>query len=240
MCVGLTAPRARAAVVEVTPTATAILNSTDFTPIDTPVSLDGPLVRLPPREEPYLFQIDVTLRIRDLLPGQVGFSNTAFDGYALGDGAIFRDPLLGIPSWIPNNPVIERPGPSVGFLYLWDMNVDAGNDADDLRSVILAGATRQFFAPQGSDPRQTLGQGPGRTLAGFSLLLLPGTPGASASFETTTPWGASTYDENGFSSTAGNTAIGGRTQTFVVVPEPATLALLSILLLLLAAADIIR
>lgn len=212
-----------AAIVEVFPEAVAVLGM-DFVPVDESfIVAPGKLL---PREEPYLIQVDVSMRIYDLQPGQVGFSNTAFNGAAHGDGVVFNDNALGVPSWTRDETIVwpwfqwfRRP--------LWWLNHDDGPDHDDLQAIILAGETKDF-GPVQFDIRRNLGKSEDGTYAGKFYVSLPATLGAWTHSEITTPWGASTYDETGFSTTAGNTAIGGRTITFTVVPEPSGAFLLTL------------
>ncbi len=219
----LTSSLATAAVVELRPIATAVLNE-DFSAVGEEFFVGERKLR--PRAEPYLIQVDVSMRIFDLQPGQVGFSNTAFNMAVEGDGTAYFNPAWGLPKWNPDNPpdLNGMCGPCP-VRNLWDINDDAGPDGNDLQAIILAGVTN--FGPPQSDRRRTLGQGAGGDYAGSVFVELPGTRGAWTFAETSTPWGASTYDETGFSTTDGNTAIGGRTATFVVVPEPSTIALLA-------------
>ncbi len=230
---GLLATSSHAAIVTVTPVATAVLEPADFSFVD-PSYIVAP-GQLLPRAEPYLIQVDVTMRISDLLPGQVGFSNTAFNVNLSGDGVPYSDELLGINAWLgdmgsglPCNP----PEPFCG-IGLWEFNEDAGRNKNDLQGVLLVGYTHGF-GPIGSDPRRTLGQGPDGQHAGSFYVLIPGTPGASTAATLATRWGASTYDETGFSTTDNNTAIGGATGMIRVVPEPGTVLLMLIAFPLLA------
>lgn len=220
-----------AAVVEVKPKASAVLNM-DFTPLAMQPALDGPIVQLPARDEPYLIQVDVSMRIYDLQPGQVGFSNTAFNVEVANDGSAYSDLTLQVPAWNADLPVQTdcecpyHPG-------WWEINSDDGPNRNDLLGIILAGVT-SHFGPPATDLRRTLGQGPNGQYAGTVYVELPGSQGASTYLETFTPWGASTYNATGISTTAGNRAVGLRTSTFVVVPEPGAIALLFLGLPLLA------
>ncbi len=144
-----------------------------------------------------------------------------------GDGEFYSDIDLGLPAWWADNPLWDCPGvgPCQPFLK-WDMNADDGPNKNDLQAIILAGITKGFGSPV-SDPRRIFGQNEGGANAGSFCIELPGTLGAWTYAETSAPWGASTYDETGFSTTDGNSAIGNRTATFEVVPEPSTIVLLA-------------
>ncbi len=208
---------ANAAEVEVAPSAWSVMNP-DFTPVDP--AMIRPDGRLMPRDDYYLIQVDVSMRIYDLQPGQEGFSNTAFNVEVYGDGEAYSDVDLGLMKWQAAQNLIDLNGFCAFCPYnLWDLNADDGPDRDDLQAVLLA-VWPKIFGPSPFDPRRTLGQYEGGERAGSFYIRLPGTLGATTFAETLTPWGASTYDEAGFSTTANNTAVGGRTMTFEVVPEP--------------------
>jgi hypothetical protein len=226
---------APAAVVELRPQAVAVVNAVDFSPVDAELIVaPGKLL---PRDEPYLIQVDVSMRIYDLQPEQLGFSNTAFSVEISGDGTAYSDLSNGVLAWTTNDILVCTNGipPSCTLNAIWELNSDDGPDKNDLQSITLSGITKSF-GPPANDPRRTLGQDEDGEYAGSFYIVLPGTPGATASAETLTPWGASTYDAEGNSSTANNTAIGGLTTTFTVVPEPSTLGLA---VSLLAAAGIL-
>jgi hypothetical protein len=143
------------------------------------------------------------------------------------DGAAYSDLELGLTAWQPASLNVDIMCPPTGIHSLWYINSDEGQNKNDLKAVLLSVWPR-LFCQSGLDPRRTLGQDADGELAGSFFVFLAGRIGSQAFAETLTPWGASTYDENGFLSTAGNTAFGGRTATFVVVPEPYSIALLAL------------
>jgi len=215
------------ATVHITPRITAVLNE-DFTPVSY-------VRRLPSRPGYYLIQVEVDIKIDGLGGDAVGFSNTAFNVFA--NPSIYSDVDLGVNAWSADNPQFDSNGPGQdGVVNVWDINADAGVNKNDLRAVVLAGITKSFGPPP-FDIRRTLAQDEDGDHAGTFYMKLPGTRGNYGFAEIHAPFGASTYDANGVSSTAGNEAVGGRTNTIYIMPEPTSLALLglgSALLLALA------
>lgn len=99
--------------------------------------------------------------------------------------------------------------------------------------MILAGVTKGF-GPAQFDTRRTLTQGESGDFAGTFYLKLPGEAASSVRVDLVAAFGASTYDAEGVSSTAGNTAIGGSIPDVYIMPEPSTLILLGVCGVLLA------
>src|SRR5262245_55752900 len=91
---------APAAVVELRPLASAVLNPDNLTEVD-PSYIVAP-GKLRPRAEPYLIGVDVALRIVDLDADQLGFANTAFNVAIGGDGTKADLSPLGLNGWLPN------------------------------------------------------------------------------------------------------------------------------------------
>jgi hypothetical protein len=202
-----------------TPTISAVMNP-DFTPVD-PAPVGNLLA---PRPDYYLLQVDVTLLITDL-PASTGFAKGAFDASIAGEGEALVDVAQGVGGWDPNNLNFDSNGPAPGGnANQWVVNADLGADAFDLIEITLEGEVRDF-GPAEFDIRRTLGH-PGNGYAGSFYIKLPGTPGASTSAELLTPYPAFFYDELGNPSSDGHIALGGVTETYQVVPEPATLVLL--------------
>jgi len=118
-----------AAVIHVTPQVTDILNA-DFTPADPEdiVSLDPFHPVLRPRAEKYMVQIDVWMRIEDLLPGQGGFGNAAFN--------LSLHPRLSqnpdLPGWQPDSSCICHGWPLDTLIPKWADNGDFGPSGSDL------------------------------------------------------------------------------------------------------------
>jgi hypothetical protein len=217
----------QAAVVTITPSISAVLNP-DFSPVEGVVG-----TTLDPRDDYYLLQVEVQVKTTDL-GAAVGFSNTAFNSKVEGTGAsLYVDVDLGVNAWTPDNPQFDSNGPAPGGnVAKWDINSDDGA-ANDLQGVVLAGITKAF-GPVQYDIRRTLttvGEG---EHAGTFYIKLDGAAGSSASATIMADFGASTYDAAGTSNTAGNSAVGGSTETYQVVPEPSTVALLGLGSVLLA------
>jgi len=199
----------------------SILN-VDFTPVDPALILPGN--RLVSRDEPYLLQVDVHLRL-SALGDLLGLQRTGFDVQVNDDGAIYFSPELGVAAWTPANPAIDTNGPAPGGVFAkWEINADTG-EPNDLQGILLVGATRGF-GPEQFDIRRTIGQHPDNEIAGTFFIELPGTPGSHTSADILTPYETWFYDANGDAHLG--TAIGLSSGTYRVVPEPASWVLLSV------------
>ncbi len=220
--IALAAGTTSAATIQLTPHIIGVFNL-DSTPVDPELIIAPGVLRS--REASYWLQIEVRMRITDLQPGQIGFSNTAMDIVVSGDGYPIAFEELGSQYWLPDQRRVHTHGTLPGGNYpLWDRNSDAGADPNDLRTILLANVTHSF-GPSFFDPRPWLGQGPTGDEAGWIVVEVPGRSSLTI-VDITAPLGGSTFDETGFSTTAGNTAVGS---TLVIrTPEPATLPLLAI------------
>lgn len=215
-----------AANVYVTPTMAGFLDI-NFNPVAPELDKgDGKLKGV--IGQTYLAQVDVAMRIEELSGGAVGFSNTAFNAVVNGNGFIYSNSFLGIPAWNPSDEQVDSNGPEIGgVVSKWDINADDGPNKNDVRSVILAGATKNF-GPEEYDSRRKLGQD-GDEFAGSVFVAFSCFAGQTANLQVLTPFGASTYNVDGVSSVDGNTSIGGTTIGFgCIVPEPGSSALLMI------------
>jgi hypothetical protein len=216
---------AGAATLDVTPTAVVVLNADDFAPVDPQfvVSHDALAgVVLVPRPAPYLFQVDVTVRIADLAPPEhVGFGNTAFD-IVLVDAIAQSSMLPGwqAATWWGNLTNCScGPGPNVPR---WADNGDFGPDGGDLRDIIL-GVQPRDFGPPDRDPRWTLCQGPAGEYAGSVYLEMPGTAGPRGALDLVVRQ-FSTYDDDQWLNVDVDGTFRGGHLEFVVVPEPGAIA----------------
>ncbi len=178
-----------AANVYVTPTMAGFLDI-NFNPVAPELDKgDGKLKGV--IGQTYLAQVDVAMRIEELSGGAVGFSNTAFNAVVNGNGFIYSNSFLGIPAWNPSDEQVDSNGPEIGgVVSKWDINADDGPNKNDVRSVILAGATKNF-GPEEYDSRRKLGQD-GDEFAGSVFVAFSCFAGQTANLQVLTPFASGT------------------------------------------------
>jgi len=232
---------AEAAVIHVTPKIGPVLN--DDIPFIDPamiVSQDDAGIVLRPKPGYYILQIDFLLNITDLQPGQVGFGNAAVNIDLFGGVRQWRE----LPWWIPDAKKFDTNGAQIGGVVpKWAGNQDAGQDTTDLQNILIETAPRSF-GPEGVDPRRTLAVPPYHNDLSYglgsnyddgeyfgSILIefdsLAGNTGGVSAYVTQ----GSTYDADLMLSAAGVTGGAAQSVSFSIVPEPMSVALVSIALL---------
>jgi hypothetical protein len=219
----------QAALVHVFPRVSAVLNA-NFTPVAPAsiVSSTNDRLILLPREEKYVVQVDILMTISDLQPpSQVGFHSASFD--------IDLDPGMtgnvDVPGWIRDSSEITIDG-LPGTAPKWSDPCDCGGEPGDLLDLIIASAPRSFAGVD--DPRLKLGIAP--------YLNGPSSPHTDGEFagsifvdiDGLVPQGlievlnveGAAFNDQLEPSTANVTGMGGA--FYIGVPEPSTLALLSV------------
>lgn len=136
VCWSLLAACAQSAVVSVFPRLGGAFNS-DFTPVDASmiVSSGDDHIKLLPRDEKYVLQIDFLMTLTDLTPQQYRFASSRFDLNLLGAVSMNSD----VPGWAADPTMLDTNGTLPGGLGpKWQTICDCGDSGADLLGIYIA------------------------------------------------------------------------------------------------------
>lgn len=200
----LTSQYAQALMVDLIPQVVAAYEPITFDPI-VPV----PDIKSFPGF-PAIYQVDFSIFVYDLLPGEAGFANIGFN--------VLTENLTDIAGWQPDITDIDIPGPRPAIIIpYFFVNLDAGVPGDNLGILvsIAGGITRS------SDPRYKVGQTT-PALMGSLFVLWDGVTPAKLTTD------GILFSSNSLTGQFGNTKSGVSTTIFFGVPEPCSLVLVTL------------